>query len=135
METDGRLLCVVCFVELEVGRFTTCGKRECSDECSRLKIPARSVAQKPRREANTVSRALFDSQNRLLLNAAQDRDRYLAELRRLRKVAAAAMEMYAACPADPDATVSYEVRVDAFLDALEAAGLRLPSESSSEGAK
>lgn len=46
---------------------------------------------------------------------------------RQRAVIDAAMLMYAACPADPDATQKYEAAVDTFVDALAAIGLRMPA--------
>lgn len=51
----------------------------------------------------------------------------LQEKEKLRLIVDAAMAMYAACPADPDATLKYEAAVDAFVDALAAAGLRMPA--------
>lgn len=49
-----------------------------------------------------------------------------ADPRKLRAAVDAAMAMYVACPADPDATDRYEAAVDTFIDALAAVGLRLP---------
>lgn len=68
-------------------------------------------------------------------------DRLQVENGRLRHAVDAAMAMYAACPADPDATQKYEAAVDTFVDALARAGLRMPAslpssrDAQPEGAK